>query len=49
MVEQAPVLYQEIGGVRQAVSGQFVLEGTARSASPWGAMTPASRWSSTRS
>ena len=26
VVEQAPVLYQEIGGVRQAVSGQYVLE-----------------------
>jgi hypothetical protein len=27
VVEQAPVLYQEVGGVRQAVSGRFVLEG----------------------
>ncbi len=27
VTEQAPVVYQEIGGVRQAVSGSFVLEG----------------------
>src|SRR5262249_11804969 len=27
VVEQAPVLYQENAGVRQAVSGHFVLEG----------------------
>ena len=27
VVEHAPVVYQEIGGVRQPVSGQFVLEG----------------------
>jgi hypothetical protein len=27
VVEHAPVIYQEIGGVRQTVSGQFVLEG----------------------
>ena len=27
VVEQAPVLYQEADGVRQAVSGQYVLEG----------------------
>ena len=30
VVEQAPVLYQEVGGVRQAVSGQFVLEGNGQ-------------------
>ncbi len=27
VVQQAPVLYQEVGGVRQAVAGEFVLEG----------------------
>ena len=27
VLEKAPVLYQEMGGVRQAVSGRFVLEG----------------------
>jgi hypothetical protein len=27
VVEQAPVLYQEVGGIRQTVSGRFVLEG----------------------
>ena len=30
VVEQAPVLYQESGGVRQAVSGHFVLEGNGQ-------------------
>ena len=35
------MLYQEIGGVRQAVAGQYVLEGTARSASRWAPMTTA--------
>jgi hypothetical protein len=30
LTEQAPVLYQESGGVRQAVSGRFVLEGGDR-------------------
>ena len=30
VVEQAPVLYQEAGGVRQAVSGQYVLEGNGQ-------------------
>src|SRR5262249_32462916 len=28
LVEQAPVLYQEVNGTRQAVSGRFVLEGS---------------------
>ncbi len=28
LVQQAPVIYQEVGGVRQAVAGEFVLEGT---------------------
>src|SRR5439155_1986222 len=27
VVEQAPVLYQESGGVRQTISGQYLLEG----------------------
>ena len=30
VVEQAPVLYQEVDGVRQAVSGQYVLEGNGQ-------------------
>src|SRR5438132_8986691 len=30
VVEHAPVLYQEVGGVRQAVSGQYVLEGNGQ-------------------
>ena len=30
VVEQAPVLYQESGGVRQSVAGQFVLEGNGQ-------------------
>ena len=28
VVQQAPVLYQEVGGVRRPVSGRFVLDGT---------------------
>ena len=49
VLESAPVVYQESGGVRQPVSGQFVLAGTARSASPWVPTTTPNRWSSIRS
>ena len=50
VVEQAPVLYQEIGRRPPGRLGPVTCwRGTARSASPWAAMTRASRWSSTRS
>ena len=39
VVEQAPVLYQEAGGVRQAVSGQYVLEGDGQVGFAVGATT----------
>ena len=48
VVEHAPVLYQEIGGVRQSVSGRYVLTRTVNSALRWGPTTRVSRWSSIR-
>ena len=39
VVEQAPVLYQESGGVRQPVSGHFVLEGDGQVGFAVGTMT----------
>src|SRR5262249_37930333 len=40
LVEQAPVLYQEVGGVRQAVAGHYVLEGDGQVGFQVGAYDP---------
>src|SRR5262249_29435197 len=40
LTEQAPVLYQEVGGVRQAVSGHYVLEGDGQVGFQVGAYDP---------
>ena len=49
VLEHAPVVYQETGGVRQAVAGQFVLEGDGQVGFAVGPTTTPSRWSSIRS
>jgi hypothetical protein len=40
VVEHAPVVYQEVGGVRQPVSGRFVLEGDGQVGFALGAYDP---------
>jgi hypothetical protein len=40
VIEQAPVVYQDIGGLRQAVAGRFVLEGNNQFGFQLGAYDP---------